>query len=51
MSPRKPVLRQVLKEGVQRIKVQLDARTVVTLTTMKNFAFWKQRYPQARIIG
>lgn len=33
------------------IKVRLDARTVITLSNMGSFAFWKQRYPQAVVIS
>lgn len=51
MARKKIILSQVLKQGVRRIKVQLDQRTVITLNNMKSLAFWKQRYPQARIIG
>ncbi len=40
-----------LKEGVIQIKVRLDARTTVLLKSMKAFPFWKERYPQAEVIG
>lgn len=32
------------------IKVQLDARTTITLASEKALAFWRTRYPQLRII-
>jgi hypothetical protein len=52
MSRRKKlILTQPVKEGLKAIKVQLDARTIITLASMKMFEFWKQRYPKARVIG
>lgn len=35
-------------EGI--IKVQLDARTVITLASEKALTFWRIRYPHLRII-
>jgi hypothetical protein len=35
-------------EGI--IKVQLDARTTITLASEKALAFWRARYPELRII-
>jgi len=32
------------------IRVRLDDRTIVLIKSMKNFDFWKQRYPGARVI-
>ena len=32
------------------IKVQLNANTVITITRLKLFAQWKERYPDAKII-
>ena len=48
---KKLILTQPVKEGLKAIKVQLDHRTMITLASMKMFAFWKQRYPNARVIG
>ncbi|MBK6540984.1 MAG: hypothetical protein IPG10_06825 [Flavobacteriales bacterium] len=53
MSSRKKTLilsQPPLKEGTKHIKVRLDARTTVLLKSMKAFAFWKERYPQAAVI-
>ncbi len=50
MSRKKPILTQVVKEGVTFVKVRLDARTVVHLKSMKAFEFWKSRYPLAQVI-
>lgn len=36
---------------VKPIKVQLDARTTVMLKSMKNFAFWKEKYPEAKVVS
>ena len=44
------ILSQPKKEGVTFVKVRLDPRTVVHLKSMKAFAFWKNRYPNARVI-
>ncbi len=35
----------------QLIKVRLDARTVITLNSLKSFDFWKLRYPQAEVLA
>ena len=32
------------------IRVQLDFRTVITITKIKTFASWKEKYPDAKII-
>lgn len=39
-----------LDPGTKYIKVRLDPRTTVLLKNMRNFAFWKERYPNAEII-
>ncbi len=53
MSRRKKqlILTQPVKEGLKAIRVQLDHRTIITLASMKMFAFWKERYPKAKVIG
>lgn len=45
------VLSQPVKEGVEAIKVRLDARTVITIASQKALELWKQRYPNAVVIG
>ena len=45
------ILTQPIKEGVKEIKVRLDARTIITLTSKKALEFWKQRYPKLEVIG
>jgi len=45
------ILTQRVKEGLKVIKVQLDARTIITLANMNRFDFWQQRYPLAKVIG
>ncbi len=54
VMPRKKrnlILTQQVKEGLKAIKVQLDARTTVTLASLKALEFWKQRYPNAKVIS
>lgn len=48
---RQPVLAQPVREGITTFKVRLDARTVITLASQKALEFWKQKYPQAVVIG
>lgn len=45
------ILSQPAREGLKTFKVRLDARTVITLASKKAFEFWKQKYPNAVIIG
>lgn len=33
------------------IKVQLDHRTLITITSMKSFQMWKDRFPDAKVIS
>ena len=47
---KKLILTQPVLPGVKYIKVRLNARTVVMLKSMKNFAYWKERYPTAEVI-
>lgn len=53
MMPRrkKLILTQPIKEGLKTFKVRLDPRTVITLSKLEALAFWKQRYPNAVVIG
>ena len=48
---KKLILSQPVKEGLKTIKVRLDSRTVITLSKLEALAFWKQRYPNAEVIG
>lgn len=32
------------------IRVRLDHRTIVLIKSMKKFAYWKERYPAARVM-
>lgn len=45
------ILTQQVKEGLKSIKVQLDSRTTVTLASLKALEFWKQKYPNAKVIS
>lgn len=45
------ILTEPVREGIKRIKVRLDKRTVVTISDLKKLAFWKERYPQAKVIS
>jgi hypothetical protein len=45
------ILTRPIKEGIKEIKVRLDARTVITLASLKALEFWKKRYPKAEVIG
>ncbi len=45
------ILTQPVKEGVKVIKVRLDARTVITVASLKALEFWRQRYPKLEVIG
>ena len=48
---KKLILSQPIKEGLKTFKVRLDERTVITLSKLEAFTFWKQRYPKAYVIG
>lgn len=45
------ILTQPVRSGIKAIKVRLDQRTIITLSDLKKLAFWKERYPQAEVIG
>ena len=45
------ILSQPIRQGIKAIKVRLDHRTIITLSDLKKLAFWKERYPQAEVIG
>lgn len=48
---KKLILTQPVKEGLKAIKVRLDARTVMTVASLKALEFWKLRYPKLEVIG
>ncbi len=48
---KKLILTQPVKEGLKAIKVRLDARTIITIASMKALEFWRQRYPKLEVIG
>lgn len=48
---RQLILTQPVRDGLKTFKVRLDARTVITLASKKALDFWKERYPNAVVIG
>lgn len=48
---KKLILTQPVKEGLKAIKVRLDARTVMTVASLKALDFWKLRYPNLQVIS
>ena len=48
---KKLILTQPVKVGLKAIKVRLDARTMITIASLKALEFWKQRYPNLEVIG
>jgi len=44
------VLAEPLRDRLKSFKVRLDARTVITLGNPQALAFWKKRYPLAKVI-
>jgi hypothetical protein len=53
MPRKKPalILQRPIKVGVKEIKVKLDARTVITVSSKKALEMWRLRYPELEIIG
>ena len=45
------ILERPIKEGVKEIKVRLDSRTVITVSSKKALEMWRQRYPKLEVIG
>ncbi|HQW05040.1 MAG: hypothetical protein IPH05_11445 [Flavobacteriales bacterium] len=45
------ILERPIKVGVKEIKVRLDHRTIITVTSQKAIAAWKLRYPKLEVIG
>ena len=52
-EPVKRVVNPVLKQGptTATIKVQLDARTRITIHEMSALAMWLVKYPDAKVIS
>jgi len=46
---RNPIMTQAATKA--KIKVQLDARTIVTIPDMSAFKMWKEKYPNAKIFA
>jgi hypothetical protein len=53
MPRKKPklIFERPIKEGVKEIKVRLDARTIITVTTKRALDMWRTRYPKLEVIG
>lgn len=53
MPRKKPalILERPVKPGVKEIKVRLDARTVITVSSQKALEAWRKRYPKLEVIG
>ena len=53
MPRKKPVLiwERPVKPGVTEIKVRLDARTIITVSSRKALESWRARYPKLEVIG
>ena len=53
MPRKKPalILERPIKVGVKEIKLRLDARTVITVSSKKALEGWRKRYPNLEVIG
>lgn len=53
MPRKKPpiILERPIKPGIKEIKVRLDSRTIITVSSKKALASWKERYPKLEVIG
>lgn len=53
MPRKKPVLilTRPIKPGVKEIKVRLDARTIITVSSENALTAWRLRYPKLEVIG
>jgi hypothetical protein len=53
MPRKKPklIMERPIKVGVKEIKVRLDARTIITVTTKNALEMWRTRYPKLEVIG
>ncbi len=52
MPRKKPalILERPVKKGVKEIKLRIDARTVITVSSQKALESWRKRYPKAEVI-
>lgn len=39
------------EKTIMRVRVRLDQRTVITIRDPTKLDFWKERYPEAKIIS
>ncbi len=44
------ILAEPIRDRLKTFKVRLDARTIITLGNPQALAFWKKRYPLAKVI-
>jgi hypothetical protein len=44
------ILFQPAQPDADCIRVRLDSRTIVLIKSMKKFAYWKERYPDACVL-
>ncbi|MBK8500528.1 MAG: hypothetical protein IPL52_17330 [Flavobacteriales bacterium] len=53
MPRKKPaiILERPIKPGVKEIKVRLDSRTIITVSSNKALEAWRKRYPKLEVIG
>ena len=53
MPRKKPVLilEHRPKPGIKEIKLRLDGRTVITVSSQKAIEVWRMRYPKLEVIG
>ena len=53
MPRKKPALifERPIKVGVKEIKLRLDSRTVITVSSNKALEGWRKRYPNLEVLG
>ena len=39
------------KEKIERFKVKLDYKTTITIRNLEALDLWKEKYPNAKVIG
>lgn len=42
--------KNVVKELHEKIRVRLDNKTIITIKDMSKLDFWKEKYPNAKVI-
>ncbi len=47
----KLVFERPIKPGVKEIKVRLDHRTIITVSSKKALEVWRTRYPKLEVIA